>query len=246
MADSHSFSDLTQRDAATAGAVSSRRVGISSALEQRRGQHRNRSVAPLKVAPPQRFVALRVEVRHRVQRCRSILVLLGEPDLVSAQGAFAAVPENRRIVAVEDQLGAPGVGPGFWKSRTNCCTRCGCRPLSRLSAKPGERSGTSVVWAGSSTSICSSSLVRKMASRSRTSSVTPTQRSCWPPAAEGSTLRITHSAFRIRTRAPGAKVVSGGGVVGARSMPRSESMEARRVCDACQEWERKTSAYSSR
>ena len=48
-----------------------------------------------------------------------------------------------------------------------------------------------------------SSLVRKIASRSRTSSDTPSQTSWYPPSGERSARRITHSASRITTRAPG-------------------------------------------
>ena len=60
MVNSHPISESTQRKASTVGTVCSRRSGICGALERCRVQHRDRSVAPLKVAPPQRFVALRV------------------------------------------------------------------------------------------------------------------------------------------------------------------------------------------
>ena len=75
---------------------------------------------------------------------------------------------------------------------------------SRLSANCGDSSGTSRVRAGSSVSISGSSRVRKTASRSRTSSETPSHVSCWPPSGVESTRRTIHSASRTTTRAPGA------------------------------------------
>ena len=100
-----------------------------------------------------------------------------------------------------------------WPMRMRSSLGTACRSrLSRrrmLSANPGDASRTSRVSAGSSTSMRGSRAVRKMASRSRTSSETPSQRSCLPPSAEGSTRRITHSASRMTTRTPGANVVGG-------------------------------------
>ena len=49
-----------------------------------------------------------------------------------------------------------------------------------------------------------SRVVRKIASRPRTSSDTPSQTSWCLPSGKPSTRRITHSASRITTRAPGA------------------------------------------
>ena len=50
-----------------------------------------------------------------------------------------------------------------------------------------------------------SRVVRKIASRSRSSSETPSQTSWYPPSGKRSARRITHSASRITTRAPGAR-----------------------------------------
>ena len=75
-----------------------------------------------------------------------------------------------------------------------------------------ESSGTSCVFAGSSTSMAGSMAVRKTASRPRTSSETPSQTIWYPPGA-WSTRRTSHSASRTTTRAPGVgiKVCRSGG-----------------------------------
>lgn len=65
--------------------------------------------------------------------------------------------------------------------------------------------GTSWVCAGSRISILASSSVRNKASCPRTSSEMPSQLSRWPPSAEGSTRRTSHSSSRITTRIPGAR-----------------------------------------
>ena len=84
---------------------------IRSLFELRRVQHGDAPVASLKVAPRDSFIALRLELCHRVERCLSVRVLLGEPDLISTEGMLEAVSKNRGIVSVEDELGSPGVGP---------------------------------------------------------------------------------------------------------------------------------------
>ena len=83
---------------------------------------------------------------------------------------------HRRPVGDVDARSSFGTA---WRSRLS--------RYSRLSAKPGDGSGTRQVSAGSSTWISGSRVVRKIASRSRTSSETPSHTSWYPPSGERST-----------------------------------------------------------
>ena len=73
----------------------------------------------------------------------------------------------------------------------------------------GLVSGTSSVFAGSRTSISSSSSVRKSADRPRTRSDTPSQVSRKPPSDVGSVRSTSHSSSRMTTREPGLGTVDG-------------------------------------
>ena len=110
-----------------AGMVGSFRSWVRCLPESSPVDHRGSTVSPLEIAPLHCLVALGTEVRQRIKRGRTAGVLLGKPDLVTAESAAAAIPKNGSVVSVKDQLGTPGVRIAILKERDDLLHQVGVK-----------------------------------------------------------------------------------------------------------------------
>ncbi|MCY4372505.1 MAG: hypothetical protein OXC31_01955 [Spirochaetaceae bacterium] len=64
----------------------------------------------MKIPTADSLITLGTEVCQGVHRGRAVCGLLGQPDLISAEGALTAIPKDGDIMGVENELSTLRIG----------------------------------------------------------------------------------------------------------------------------------------